>query len=260
MRSAHLWRGGTDHTAMADTRNNIHSLTQPDQGQRGRTRNQKTLRRPPPRRLVALTNAFAKIDGICVGRRSWRRTCTWRRSGCRRHGECRRWRRSAWGSSGRWPAGRGGGRRIAEELERTRPATVRPEREQPSLNAVGGSAAGNDTNAPGIPGARTTGSNIGGYGNDSTGGVPVGVPASASPGGTSPEALSSQRSATDDPTAAKDVQGVAEAGSFSPTGPDQGQGPDGVSTVIVAARPCGVAAHETDGTTTCIGISGWHGS
>jgi hypothetical protein len=26
------------------------------------------------------------------------------------------------------------------------------------------------------------------------------------------------------------------------------------STVIVAARPCGVAAHETDGTTTCIGI------
>src|SRR5450631_225151 len=28
----------------------------------------------------------------------------------------------------------------------------------------------------------------------------------------------------------------------------------GVSTVIVAARSCGVAAHETDGTTTCIGI------
>jgi hypothetical protein len=31
-------------------------------------------------------------------------------------------------------------------------------------------------------------------------------------------------------------------------------GPDGVSTVIVAPRPCSVAAHETDGTTTCIGI------
>ena len=28
----------------------------------------------------------------------------------------------------------------------------------------------------------------------------------------------------------------------------------GLSTVIVAARPCGVAARETDGTTTCIGI------
>jgi hypothetical protein len=30
---------------------------------------------------------------------------------------------------------------------------------------------------------------------------------------------------------------------------------DGVSTRTVAARPCGLAAHETDGTTTCIGIS-----
>jgi hypothetical protein len=31
-------------------------------------------------------------------------------------------------------------------------------------------------------------------------------------------------------------------------------GPDGVSTVTVAPRRRGVAAHETDGTTTCIGI------
>jgi hypothetical protein len=31
-------------------------------------------------------------------------------------------------------------------------------------------------------------------------------------------------------------------------------GPDGVSTKIVKPQPCSVAAHETDGTTTCIGI------
>jgi hypothetical protein len=31
---------------------------------------------------------------------------------------------------------------------------------------------------------------------------------------------------------------------------------DGVSTKIVPARPCSRAAHETDGTTTCVGIAG----
>jgi hypothetical protein len=31
-------------------------------------------------------------------------------------------------------------------------------------------------------------------------------------------------------------------------------GPDGVSTKTVKAVPCSTAAHETDGTTTCIGI------
>jgi hypothetical protein len=40
---------------------------------------------------------------------------------------------------------------------------------------------------------------------------------------------------------------------FSPTGLSK-EGPDGISTVTVAARPCGVAAHETDGFTTCVGI------
>lgn len=29
---------------------------------------------------------------------------------------------------------------------------------------------------------------------------------------------------------------------------------DGVGTVIVPARPCGAAARETDGTTTCVGV------
>jgi hypothetical protein len=114
----------------------------------------------------------------------------------------------------------------------------------PSRNAGGG--AGNDTNAsPGVTNTPTTGGVIGGYT-----GVP---PAPDLPGGTSPEALSNQRPSTTNPTAPKAVQGVAEKAPFSSTGLAR-PGPDGVSTVIVAARPCGVAAHETDGTTTCIGI------
>jgi hypothetical protein len=114
---------------------------------------------------------------------------------------------------------------------------------------VGGGPGGNGTNTPGISNARTTGSNIGGYGGST--GV---APASNVPGGgTSPEALRSQRPPTNGPTAPKDVQGVAEEGPISPTGLSK-PGPDGVSAVIVAARSCGVAAHETDGTTTCIGI------
>jgi hypothetical protein len=32
-------------------------------------------------------------------------------------------------------------------------------------------------------------------------------------------------------------------------------GPDGVSAKTVKAVPCGLAARETDGTTTCVGIS-----
>jgi hypothetical protein len=119
----------------------------------------------------------------------------------------------------------------------------------PSLNAVGGSPGGNGSNTPGISNARTGGSVIGGG---------VGVPSPSpfgSPGGTAPEALSSQRQSTDSATAPKAVQGVAEEAQFSPTGLAK-PGPDGVSTVIVAARRCGVAAHETDGTTTCIGIPG----
>jgi hypothetical protein len=33
-------------------------------------------------------------------------------------------------------------------------------------------------------------------------------------------------------------------------------GPDGNSTEVVRAAPCSTTAHETDGTTTCIGIPG----
>lgn len=33
-------------------------------------------------------------------------------------------------------------------------------------------------------------------------------------------------------------------------------GPDGISTKVVKAAPCGIDAQETDRTTTCIGIPG----
>src|SRR3982075_2708434 len=114
----------------------------------------------------------------------------------------------------------------------------------PSRNA--GGLPGNGTNAsPGITNATTTGGVIGGG---------TGVPSAPAPaGGISPTALTKQPASGQGPTAAPAVQGVAEEAPFSPTGLSR-SGPDGASTVIVAARPCGVAAHETDGTTSCIGI------
>jgi hypothetical protein len=54
------------------------------------------------------------------------------------------------------------------------------------------------------------------------------------------------------PPAPRSVQGVAAEPAPSTVGLAQ-SGRDG-STVIVKPRPCGVAAHETDGVTTCIGI------
>jgi hypothetical protein len=76
----------------------------------------------------------------------------------------------------------------------------------------------------------------------------------AAPGTSGDEASSrSETKSSDKPPVADTVKGVAEEAPPSPTGLAR-PGPDGVSTVIVAARPCGTAAHETDGTTTCIGI------
>jgi hypothetical protein len=119
----------------------------------------------------------------------------------------------------------------------------------PSLNALGAGSAGNRTNAPGIPNATTAGGVIGGG---------VGVPSAPEPtGGISPSTLAKQPASGQGPTAPSEVQGVAEDAPPSPTGLSR-PGPDGVSTVTVAARPCGVAAHETDGITTCIGIPKRH--
>src|ERR1700676_1544800 len=112
--------------------------------------------------------------------------------------------------------------------------------------------------AGGRGGAIGGGEGAAGRGGGAGGGGGVGgcegpPPIADLPGGISPGGLSKQRESTKDPTVPKGVQGIAEQAPFSPTGLAR-PGPDGVSTVIVAARPCGVAAHETDGTTTCIGI------
>ena len=95
----------------------------------------------------------------------------------------------------------------------------------PSRNA--GGVQGNGTiGSPGITNPTTTGGVIGG-----SEGVP---PMTNLPGGISPDALSKQRESTKDPTVPKGVQGIAEQAPFSPTGLAR-PGPDGVSTVIVAA-------------------------
>jgi hypothetical protein len=117
----------------------------------------------------------------------------------------------------------------------------------PSLNALGRGSAGNRTNEPGIPSAPTTGGVIGGYG-----GFTGAAPMPSLLGGASPATVG-QAPTSDSTTPPPSVQGVAEEAPPSTTGLAR-PGPDGVSTVIVAPRPCGVAAHETDGTTTCIGI------
>ena len=112
----------------------------------------------------------------------------------------------------------------------------------PGRNA-GGSAGSGITSSSGI----TRGTTTGGIGYP---GLP---PAPDLLGGPSPAALGHAPSATD-AIAPNSVRGIAEEAPLATTGLAR-PGPDGVSTVIVAPRPCGVAAHETDGTTTCIGIS-----
>jgi hypothetical protein len=75
--------------------------------------------------------------------------------------------------------------------------------------------------------------------NTAPGGA-IGAPPGQSPPTTAPLAI--QGFAAQEPDASR--PGLAEPGA------------DGVSTKIVPARPCSTAAHETDGTTTCVGIPG----
>ncbi len=118
----------------------------------------------------------------------------------------------------------------------------------PSTNASG--VAGNAINAsPGVTNATTTGGVIGGYGGAT--GV---APAPGEHGGVSPAAFNQEGASAANPIVPEALKGTAEEQmGRSTTGLSQ-PGPDGLSTVTVGARPCGVAAHETDGTTTCIGI------
>lgn len=109
----------------------------------------------------------------------------------------------------------------------------------PALNATGG---GSRANAPEIrPTTSTTGGIIGGEGGQTTGAAP----ARNLPGGGLPPATLNQEGATAGQSAPPNLmRGAANAQ----------QQADDVSLRPVPARPCGVAAHETDGTTTCIGI------
>ncbi len=112
-----------------------------------------------------------------------------------------------------------------------------------SPNLGGNGSTGVIGPASGLENAPTSGGVIGG---DT--GVP---PAANDVGGRSPPVVG--QSQPDSTTAPKAVEGVAEEPPTSTVGLAR-PGPDGISTIIVAPRPCGVAAHETDGTTTCIGI------
>jgi hypothetical protein len=94
--------------------------------------------------------------------------------------------------------------------------------------------------AAGLENAPTAGGVIGGN---------TGVPA----GGTNPSSPPITGQTQADPASPRRPEYVAEQPPSSRVGRAV-FGPDGVSTKIVAPRPCGVAAHETDGTTTCVGI------
>ena len=55
------------------------------------------------------------------------------------------------------------------------------------------------------------------------------------------------------PAAPAEARGIAAQAPNSSTGLAK-PAEDGISTKIVPAKPCGTAARETDGTTTCVGI------
>jgi hypothetical protein len=124
----------------------------------------------------------------------------------------------------------------------------------PSLNALGAGSSGNNTNTPGIPNATTRGSEFGGGV-----GIVGGASASYRAGGAAPNPTGAEPSADGSKQQGPAVQERPappqrlEDQAFSPTGLST-EGPDGASTIIVSARPCGLAAHETDGFTTCVGI------
>jgi hypothetical protein len=153
------------------------------------------------------------------------------------------------------PSGRVGGGAPAGAVGGGAPGTSNPAGNgaagtgNPSLNALGSGSLGNGTNTPGLPNATSRGEAIGGgsYGSYTTGVSPARTDAA---GGAAPNALNEAPAAD---SRVSPVQGLANDAPFSPTGLSR-TGPDGQATVIVAARPCGVAARETDGTTTCIGI------
>jgi hypothetical protein len=153
------------------------------------------------------------------------------------------------GVGGGAPAGSVGGGPPAGQVGGGSPGSSNPQGNgsagagNPRLNAVGISAPENRSNTPGIPQATTTTGEIGSAG--------VGL---GQAGGISPEALSKADQASERSTAPETLHGIADEQAGLSTVGLAIAGPDGVSTVTVAPRPCSVAAHETDGITTCIGV------
>jgi hypothetical protein len=147
------------------------------------------------------------------------------------------------------PAGRVGGGPPAGEVGGGAPGSANPEGNgaagtgNPGANAGGVTSVPSSNPASGLENAPTAGGVIGG----STG-VP---PASTGLGSASPPITG--QSQPNDTRGPKAVEGVAEEPPPSTVGLAE-PGPDGVSTKIVAPKPCSAAAHETDGTTTCVGI------
>jgi hypothetical protein len=118
----------------------------------------------------------------------------------------------------------------------------------PPAGLIGGGLAPTNTNPTSVYGAPAVSPAAGGAMGNNTG-IPQAPDTSV--GGRPPDSTAIGQAET--PMAPKSVEGVAEEPPLSTTGSAQ-PAPDGVSTRIVGPRPCGVAAHETDGTTTCIGI------
>jgi hypothetical protein len=110
----------------------------------------------------------------------------------------------------------------------------------PPAGLIGGGVAPTNTNPTFGSGGGVEGPGAGGAPGAYTG-VP---PAPDTPaGGLSPSKTGTAETAREQsPVGPKSAEGVGPAAQ------------DAGSSRIVAPRPCGVAAHETDGFTTCIGI------
>ena len=147
------------------------------------------------------------------------------------------------------PAGRVGGGPPAGQVGGGAPGSSNPEGNgaagtgNPGANAAGVPSVPPGNPASGLENAPTRGGVIGGS---------TGVPAASGDVGSASPPITGQ-SQPNDTRGPEAVEGVAEQPPSSTVGLAK-PGPDGVSTEIVAPRPCGVAAHETDGTTTCVGL------
>jgi hypothetical protein len=109
---------------------------------------------------------------------------------------------------------------------------------------------------PGTVGVGTPGGATGSGVTGSTTGIGNASGVNARPAGTAGAPSPPLIGQSSPPMAPAAVQGFAEQDqATSPTGLAR-TAEDGVSTTVVPARPCSRAAHETDGTTTCVGIPG----